>query len=144
MEHLARPNLARTSGSRQEVEVDLPTSLDAIPRGPKVPDHWVTDVLIDACAQLYGRRPEAEQLLWRATRMRLESDPDATYIKAGQLPDIAGGADAYWHEVFYQASRHGPRMVAAILLTVAHEAFPPEARRDRARLLRFLMVPKAH
>ena len=120
-----------------------PFRLDSIQPGPRVPDHLITAALIDAFAELYGRRPEPEQLLREATRMRLELDPAATYIKAGHVPDISSsGANAYWHEVFHEACRHGPRMVGAILLaaTATTDAFPDAAQRDCARLLRFLLT----
>jgi hypothetical protein len=118
--------------------------LDRVPLGPKVPDHLVTGAMIDAYAELYGGRPAAEQLLRDATRLRLNVDPHGTYIKAGHLPDIVAGADAYWHEVFHEACRHGPRMVAAILLSAKVDLLSPAARRDCARLLRFLLNPVDH
>jgi hypothetical protein len=128
--------------STSEVDPDLPSHLSGIPSGPKVPDYLVTRALIDAYSENFGRRPVAEQLLREATRMRLQLDANATYIKAGHLPDIIAGADAYWHEVFHEACRHGPRMVAAILLTADYSTFSQEARRDRANLLRFLLKKK--
>jgi hypothetical protein len=141
--HNGNDEVSGSSNPSQTAGGLLGIDLGSIPRGPKVPDHLVTMALIDSYAECYRNRSDAEQILREATQMRLNLDADATYIKSGHVPDFAVGANAYWHEVFHEACRHGPRMVGAILLAVAEDAaFSDKARRDRLSLLQMLTTGK--
>jgi TIR domain-containing protein len=123
---------------------ELPSeqSVSGIPKGPRVPHHFVSDALISAYAELLPTDAKSRLIIDRAIRMRLQADPDdprATVIAFGDLPNLNFvGAKAFWQEVFLQAALHGPRMLASLLLAQPDDLFPPTARLDRARLLLYL------
>lgn len=130
----AGPQRAAPPGARH--------ALHEYPRGPLVDLHWLPDSLVDTYTSLLGARTDALAVLNEAIRLRLEADADATYIRIGHLPSFDSGAYAFWQSAFYEACRHGPRMLAALLLAQPDEMFTHEARRDRAKLLERLRASR--
>jgi len=121
-----------------EVKIESHT-LHQFPRGPLVEFQWITDELVSAYANLLDDPFKAKKTLTKAVQLRLEADTNATYIRSGDLPLLANvGAYAYWQEVFHEACKHGPRMLAALLLAQPDDFFEPAARTQRAKLLQHL------
>lgn len=100
---------------------------------------WVTDELVTAYGNLLENPAKARTVLNKAVQLRQAADshdPRVTYINPGDLPLLANvGAYAFWQEVFSEACKHGPRMLAALLLAQPDDMFEPAARSDRAKLL---------
>jgi hypothetical protein len=106
------------------------------PPGPLVPARWMPDSVIDAFADLYHSVQESTRLLNRMNNWLLKEDPSATSLREGALPDIRMGPLDYWFAVFTEARKHGPRMIAALILSVDETLLPEPARKDRNELLR--------
>lgn len=116
------------------------------PLGPMVELHRVSGTLIRAFASLLDNRAAAHTLIQEANRFRLEADPGdpgVTILGLEYLPAFEVGAYSFWTSTLYEACRHGPRMLAALLLTQPDTQFTPEARRDRAELLDHLRAKKS-
>jgi TIR domain len=113
-------------------------TLHDFPRGPMVELHRVPNSLVRAYAALHGTRAAAHALVQEANSFRLAADPgdpSVTVIGLEYLPAFEAGAFSFWQSAFFEACRHGPRMLAALVLAQPDEQFRPEARRDRAGLL---------
>jgi hypothetical protein len=127
-----------------------PESGDAIserivdyPPGPRVPAEWSTHAIIRECSALYASRERAEELRVTAVERLMAEDSRATFVPTGHLPDIAlAGAEVYWSRMFDEAKRHGPRMVAALLLSLDEQRLEAPARTQRTALLKRLREPR--
>ena len=115
--------------------------LHEFPAWGYVESHRIRRVLIDAVAERYSDATAA-LIVQGANEMRVDADPsspEASIIRQITLPTIGVvGPIAYWAAVFTEAKLHGPRMLAALLLTVNSQAFPPAARNARQELLTYL------
>jgi len=115
--------------------------LHAYPRGPLVEGYLVRSALIEAFAALIPPR-RAPQVIEDANAFRREADPDdaeVTSIQRYDLPDpLATTARDFWMAAFDQARLHGPRMLAALVLTVPADLMRRESRDSREELLRQL------
>jgi hypothetical protein len=130
-----------------DARADVWHPLHDFPRGPMVELHRVTGALVRAYASLLDTRAAAHTLVQEANRLRLEADsgdPSVTFIGLEYLPAFEAGAYSFWQSAFYEACRHGPRMLAALLLAQPHEQLTHDARRDRAGLLDHLRAKSAH
>jgi len=114
-------------------------TLHQFPRGPLVEYQWIKDELVWAYANSLDDPFKAKKILTKAVQLRLEADPNATYIHSGDLPLLANiGPYAYWQAAFHEACRNGPRMLAALLLAQPDDFFEPAARTQRTKLLQRL------
>jgi hypothetical protein len=115
-----------------------PTALLQFPVGPLVPAYVVPEELIDTYAKLFSREADADRVINRAIRLRLDAAPPGRkipHLDPGDLPYIRDGARNYWMKAFTLAALQGPRMLAALLLVQPHELFSVEVARQRAELL---------
>lgn len=112
--------------------------LHRFPRGPAVQSELIPGKLIEAWAELVRPR-EAALVVSDANAFRIEADPEdgtVTLIKAIHLPDpLANASFVYWLEVFNAARLHGPRMLAALVLTLPSDMLTDSAKQARGRLL---------
>lgn len=118
--------------------------LHAYPRFPMVPSHKISISIKQAYADLIPVR-EARGLIDQANSFRLEADPgDATVtlIKQSRLrsPEDNPPID-FWIDAFNEAGKHGPRMLAALLLSIDDAQFDEQAKQSRRELLKFLSQP---
>jgi hypothetical protein len=112
------------------------------PPGPRVPFLWLHPAVIGLYANQYPSSTEAQTILGGAARRLREADPEATYPKPRNLntPEYVG-AEPYWTKTFEEASKHGPRMVAALLLELDESRLVGEVKTQRARLLANMRDP---
>jgi hypothetical protein len=130
-----------TRGVPDWLGVRAPLSeLMAYPPGPLVPAMWLPGAIIDAFAELYPTVQESTRLLNGVNSRLIKEDPGATTLRAGALPDIRLGSLDYWFYAFTEARKHGPRMMAALLLSVDEKLLPEPVRKDRNELLRRMRV----
>lgn len=85
---------------------------------------------------------DALHVVAQANAFRLAADPDdpsVTYVRTTAIPapDPSPGGQ-FWRAVLDQARLHGPRMLAALLLTVDASHFDRQAKKDRQALLDYL------
>lgn len=134
------------SGRRNaEVVRDARHPLHDFPRGPMVELHRISGALTRAYAALLDTRAAAHTLVQEANRFRISADPDdpsVSIIGLEHLPAFEAGAYSFWQSALYEACRHGPRMLAALLLSQPDEQFGAQARRDREELLTHLRTLK--
>ena len=113
------------------------------PRGPMVPPFKVKRAIKEAFADLI---PPARAMttVEDAIALRLEADPydsEVTYIRRRDLiPPETVSPMTFWNAAFTEACLHGPRMLAALLMSVDERMFPEEALNDRKALLRNLQT----
>ena len=105
------------------------------PPGPLVPFNWLPFQVIDAYGLLYATPEASTRILVEAANMLTRGGAAAKYLTAADLPDIGRGATAYWTAVFDEATRLGPRMVAALLLAKDDAQLPARAKKERTELL---------
>jgi hypothetical protein len=118
--------------------------LHQYPRAPLVPSHKVPSSLKQAYATLVRTR-EARQVIDDANAFRQEADPgdaSVTLIKQFRLrsPEDNPPLD-FWMDAFAEAGKHGPRMLAALVLVVEDGEFPESVKKDRRTLLEYLRNP---
>lgn len=134
------------AGRRSVVAVsDARHPLHDFPRGPMVGLHRVSGALTRAFAARLDTRAAAHTAIQEANRFRLSADPKDTSVSIiglEYLPAFEAGAYSFWQSALYEACRHGPRMLAALLLSQPHEQFDAEVRRDREELLDQLRAPE--
>jgi len=113
--------------------------LEQFPTGPMVDIYEVGEEIISEFARTIDRE-KALVVVRRANRLRKTADPlDATIIDEIDLinPNKNAPFD-FWHAVFDEACRHGPRMLAAILLSVPDSRFRALPKKKRNALLNYL------
>lgn len=108
------------------------------PRGPIVEGFRIPRSIIRAYASNI-RSFEAYKVIDEANAFRREVDNNCTIIEHADLPP-ANSVRPYefWLDVFSEACLHGPRMLAAILLTVPDDQFPGKTREAREELIYYL------
>jgi hypothetical protein len=115
-------------------------------RGPMVELHRMTDELVRAYATLLDKQAAALSKIQEANRLRLAADPGdrrVTIIRLEYLPTFDHvGSYSFWQTALYEACRHGPRMLAALLLAQPDDLFTAAARAHRAELLNHLRATK--
>jgi len=112
--------------------------LKSIPMGPMVGGEYVDESLIDAYAASFTVT-RADLLVDKVNAFRKQADANANIIRKADLPPVEQVQPIrYWQNVFIEARLQGPRMLAALLLVVNDETFPPEAQAARRKLLDFL------
>jgi hypothetical protein len=113
------------------------SELMTYPPGPLVPATWMPDAVVDVYAELYSTFETASRIVNRANKWLLKEHSDATILSAGRLLNIGKvEAGEYWYHAFTEARKHGPRMMAALLLSTKEDLFPEAARKERDDLLR--------
>lgn len=112
----------------------IPTAVAEIPLGPGVPTGRVTHDMIQAFADASPDQDLHSVLLDRAVMLRQECDPGATVVRMMDLPLVLG-AYRFWRACLVEACRHGPRMVAALLLALPKETLTTRVRSQRDALL---------
>jgi hypothetical protein len=117
----------------------------SFPRGPLVEGHLIRREIIEAYAT--SLKPfEFLQVIAEVNAFRKEADPDdprVTIIKSIFLPPPGSVAPIqFWINVFDEACRHGPRMLASLLTVVPSDQFPEQAQTQKERLLTVLQKYK--
>src|SRR5262249_26253412 len=118
--------------------------LQQYPRGPLVPPHRVPASIKYAYAEFIRDR-EARQVINDANLFREEADPadsSVTIIKPFRLRSpVDNPLIDFWMDAFSEAGKHGPRMMAALLLVVGDAQFPESTKKDRQKFLAYLRQP---
>jgi hypothetical protein len=130
----------------EQAQVDvLPATEDLVkmvPKGPRVPSHWITADLVEAYAGLLNKANSSTTVIDKAIALRIAADPGdptVTPIGLAELPSFDYvGAEAFWGETLRLACLKGPRMLAALLFAQSDELFSDKARSDRASILQRL------
>ena len=105
------------------------------PPGPMVEDA-IDRSIVRQSARLIPTFEAPSVIDEAAHNCRSAGDSDVTVVESVYLPPPDTTQPAhYWQVAFREAKNHGPRMLAALLLVVSDEQFPPEAKRAKARLL---------
>lgn len=111
------------------------------PVGPMVEGHWVSLGIIEAVAE-FVEDSMCLQVIYEANAFRQEADPSeegSILIRKIKLPNPnRNNAMEFWLAAFTQARLHGPRMLAALLMSVQDSFFPKAAREEKNALLRRL------
>jgi hypothetical protein len=112
--------------------------LHEYPVGPMVDGSLVPIGLIEAFAEFVDIS-ESLQVIDEANAFRKQADPNengAITIKKINLPHPSRNSPKeFWLQAFAQARLHGPRMLAALLLSVQDTFFPPEVINAKNKLL---------
>jgi hypothetical protein len=130
-----------------ELDLQTPTAtlVKLIPKGPRVPSHWITGDLVEAYAGVINKSSRAQAVLDKAVALRLgadPNDPNVTPISLAELPAFDYvGAESFWQEALHLACLKGPRMLGAMLLAQPDDVFTDKAKSDRAAILRHLRNP---
>jgi hypothetical protein len=107
------------------------------PRTPRIDTFRIDVSIIRECANAFSPT-DAVLIVMEANRFRLETDADAGLIERGSLPPSLSEPIVYWSGVFNLAANQGPRMLAALLLSINDGQFPERARLARRNLLDYL------
>jgi len=125
------------------------TRIDIIrqcPRGGVVDTNLIRGDLIAAFAAAIPSA-QASLAIVDANALVVEAAPDDSdvgVIRHIDLPDPATATPfSFWIAAFNQARLHGPRMVAALLLSLPEHKYPPSALAQRNHLLQALQTPQA-
>ena len=88
-----------------------------IPLGPRVPLECIDERIILALAAAAHTRVRAHFFVMAANRLRRSVDPEASVIQLHRLPgfDVVGSW-VFWFETVADACRHGPRMLASLVM----------------------------
>jgi hypothetical protein len=116
--------------------------LHDFPTYPAVEPGTVPDTIAEAFATNVdaASRPG---VIMQANNFRREANPDDPKVgKIKAIKAAPGSEFAIWQSVFFFAGLQGPRMLAALLLTVDDSQFTDEAKRDRENLLERLKTWK--
>jgi hypothetical protein len=106
-----------------------------------VQDSLLIRRLQDYYCQVFPTYSEARLALESAALLRKAVDVDATIVKVYHVAGEAAPVAAFWADAFREARKHGPRMLAALLIAVPVERFGclgPPAVADLESLLRAL------
>jgi hypothetical protein len=110
------------------------------PRTPRIDPYRVDISLIRECANAISPG-DAVLIVMDANRFRLEADEDAGLIERGSVPAASLAEPlVYWTGVFNLAASQGPRMLAALLLSINDSQFVDRARTAKTKLLNFLQA----
>jgi hypothetical protein len=133
------------SNNSIQLDVQPPTEnlLKLIPKGPHVPQHWITIEIVNAYANILNTAGRSRAVIDSAISLRLAADPGGNpaviAISITELPIFEYvGPESFWRETLYLACLKGPRMLAALLLAQSDELFVQKARSDRASILQRL------
>jgi TIR domain len=130
-----------------ELDSALPTEafLKMIPKGPRVPAHWISRELVDAYAGVVNKATRAQAVVDKAVALRLAADPGdptVTPMSLAELPSFDFvGAESFWQEALHLACLKGPRMLGALLLAQTDDVFSEKAKSERANILQHLRNP---
>ncbi|WP_153798514.1 toll/interleukin-1 receptor domain-containing protein [Foetidibacter luteolus] len=115
--------------------------LDSFPVFPMVEPDDVPRVIIEAISKTVPFN-EAETLINEANRLRKKANPTDKNVTIIELHKIQHSSQIapydFWMKVISQARLHGPKMLAALLLTVSDSSFTEEAKREKQNLLEIL------
>jgi hypothetical protein len=128
--------------NRDDVSAKDSDLLRELAPGPMVPVHHTPPDLVRAYANQLSSSARAIEVLAKANKLRESVEDPGTngiLIDLSFLPNLDyAGPYAYWSAAFLEAFKHGPRMIAALLLVQPDDLFPPAARRQRSALLTYL------
>jgi len=132
--------------ARIEAVRDIPEHpLLEYPIGPAISAFRIPPILIETYAKLTPSSQAVTELS-KAIAYRIEAnpdDPEVTYPEPIYLPPPEFTAPiSYWHALFANAGLHGPRMLAALLLSKPDTQFTTEAKRVRQTFLNYLKHPE--
>ena len=109
------------------------------PRTPRIEPYRIDISLIRECANSISPA-DAILVVMDANRFRLEADEDAGLIERGALPPSLAEPNVYWTGVFTQAASQGPRMLAALVLSINDSQFQVHARTAKTKILNYLQA----
>lgn len=107
---------------------------------PLVKSEDIPRIIIDEVSNSISIN-DAESIVSEANRFRKQANPneEILVIKLNGLPSIHhAGSSVYWQSVFGEARRHGPRMLAALLLTIPDSSFGRRYKIEKEKLLELL------
>jgi len=106
------------------------------PTGPLVEPQDIPRVIIEMYARLI-KESEAKLVVTEANVFRREANPETPFIiPLHKIPSPEKiPAFNFWMEVFDYARLQGPRMLAALLLTIPDDQFDVKAKNARIKLL---------
>jgi hypothetical protein len=113
----------------------VPNALGEIPPGPGVPTVEVSEPLIEAFSEIASDADLVELTINKAIALRRSYESHASVIRMFELPNPDRSIRSFWKAALYQACKHGPPMLAALLLTLPEHLLAEPARADRDRLL---------
>lgn len=116
--------------------------LHKFPRTPRIDPYRIDIALIRECANSISPG-DAVLAVMDANRFRLEADDDAGLIERGAVPPSLAEPNVFWTGVFTQAASQGPRMLAALLLSINDSQFQTPARSAKTKLLNYLQALRA-
>ncbi|MVM33997.1 TIR domain-containing protein [Spirosoma sp. HMF4905] len=126
---------------KTQIEISSTHILHEFPTYPMVDAVDVPKNIIDNISKTIPIN-EAETWINEANRFRKKADPDdpkTTIIELHTLQSVYQlSSSDYWAKVIGQARLHGPRMLAALLLTVPDSGFTTSAKEDKDELLQRL------
>jgi hypothetical protein len=106
------------------------------PTGPLVEPHDIPRIIIEMYAKLI-KESEARLVVNEVNAFRREANPETQFIiPLHKIPAPERiSAFNFWIEVFNYASLQGPRMMAALLITIPDDQFEAKAKNVRNKLL---------
>lgn len=135
---VTRTGDARDDSYKIKDELAFSHILHDFPVGPMVNGSLVSTRLIEAFAESVAVT-DSLQVIDEANAFRKQADPKemgSITIKKIYLPAPASiTPKEFWLAAFVQARLHGPRMLAALLLSVEDKFFPKDAIMDKYKLL---------
>ena len=115
-----------------------PPSLSAYARTGFIPPELITRSIIKAVAGLVSPA-DATYAVLEANALRRKTDPEGSIINLAYIgPPDRTPPFVFWADVFQEARKHSPRMVAALFAVVNWQNFPDDAKRDVEALLQYL------
>lgn len=110
--------------------------LHTIPMSPMIDPMYTTFELTQAYGARFASPTDRMLALNRANLIRATANPEASLVDPGRIlyPDRVSPQE-YWTAVFLEASRHGARMVAALLMLMESPYVVPESARRQYETL---------
>lgn len=144
LENLLRKNTVDENGKTVNNEIKVDTAkyiLSSYPTYPLVKPEDVSDRIIEMVSESVPI-DDAAAIISQANRFRKDANPGdegVTVIRQNRLPAIHHtNSLVYWRRAFDEAKLNGPRMLAALLLTIPDNNFTSDARREKYQLLDLL------
>lgn len=140
-QYLERSPDSNEDNSKVKEQLSFKHVLHAFPVGPMVDGYLVSTNIIETFAEAIDVS-ESLQVINQANAFRKSADPfeeGSILIRKIKLPPPAKNtAIEFWLAAFTQARLHGPRMLAALLLTVEDTFFPKQIKEEKNKLLEIL------
>lgn len=116
----------------------LASALAKIQPGPMIDFDLIEPAFLVQLADAVPSRLDAIATVRFASEMILQIDAAATPVKTIHLPTDTEAVLQLWGKIFYEACTQGPRILAALLLSLPTHRLPPTAIKSISRLLGML------